>query len=158
VLNGPQACQTRAGRRRGARGPGQSNASGSGQHPAERGGVERGRHAQRTREGLPPLGQLQAGQVRVQMGAPPGQPASRVRHQDAVAGDDAQQLGRVGALPAPDAGADRRAQTELSASPTGAGAAGGSRVTSGRMSMRQPVSRAASRAFWPSLPIASESW
>ena len=24
--------------------------------------------------------------------------------------------------------------------------------------MRQPVSRAASRAFWPSLPIASESW
>jgi hypothetical protein len=29
---------------------------------------------------------------------------------------------------------------------------------SGRMSIRQPVSRAASRAFWPSLPIASESW
>ena len=27
-----------------------------------------------------------------------------------------------------------------------------------RMSMRQPVSRAASRAFWPSLPMASESW
>lgn len=26
------------------------------------------------------------------------------------------------------------------------------------MSMRQPVSRAASRAFWPSLPIASDSW
>ena len=26
------------------------------------------------------------------------------------------------------------------------------------MSIRQPVSRAASRAFWPSLPIASESW
>jgi hypothetical protein len=29
---------------------------------------------------------------------------------------------------------------------------------SGRMSIRQPVSFAASRAFWPSLPIASESW
>ncbi len=29
---------------------------------------------------------------------------------------------------------------------------------SGRMSMRQPVSRAASRAFCPSLPMASESW
>ena len=29
---------------------------------------------------------------------------------------------------------------------------------SGRMSMRHPVSRAASRAFWPSRPIASESW
>ena len=26
------------------------------------------------------------------------------------------------------------------------------------MSMRQPVSRAASRAFWPSRPIASDSW
>ena len=29
---------------------------------------------------------------------------------------------------------------------------------SGRMSMRQPVSRAASRAFCPSRPMASESW
>ena len=26
------------------------------------------------------------------------------------------------------------------------------------MSIRQPVSRAASRAFWPSLPMASDSW
>jgi hypothetical protein len=26
------------------------------------------------------------------------------------------------------------------------------------MSTRQPVSRAARRAFWPSRPIASESW
>jgi hypothetical protein len=26
------------------------------------------------------------------------------------------------------------------------------------MSMRQPVSLAASLAFWPSLPIASDSW
>jgi hypothetical protein len=26
------------------------------------------------------------------------------------------------------------------------------------MSIRHPVSRTASRAFWPSLPIASESW
>jgi hypothetical protein len=31
-------------------------------------------------------------------------------------------------------------------------------ATSGLMSMRQPVSFAASRAFWPSLPMASESW
>ncbi len=29
---------------------------------------------------------------------------------------------------------------------------------SGRMSMRHPVSRAARRAFCPSLPIASDSW
>jgi hypothetical protein len=26
------------------------------------------------------------------------------------------------------------------------------------MSIRHPVSRAASRAFWPSLPIANDSW
>lgn len=31
-------------------------------------------------------------------------------------------------------------------------------AVSGRMSMRQPVSRAARRAFCPSLPMASESW
>ena len=30
-------------------------------------------------------------------------------------------------------------------------------AVSDRMSMRQPVSRAASRAFWPSRPIASDS-
>ena len=31
-------------------------------------------------------------------------------------------------------------------------------VASDLMSMRQPVSLAASLAFWPSLPIASDSW
>ncbi len=130
----------------------------TGQLPAYQIGIQRGRHAQRTREGLPTLRQVQAGQVPVQVGPPPGQPAGRVRQEEPLAGDDAQQVGGGGALPAPDTGADRRAQTELSASPTGVEAAGGSRVTSGRMSIRQPVSRAASRAFWPSLPIASESW
>src|SRR5215207_11276158 len=35
---------------------------------------------------------------------------------------------------------------------------GGAASVSERMSMRQPVSFAASLAFWPSLPIASESW
>jgi hypothetical protein len=34
----------------------------------------------------------------------------------------------------------------------------GSTAVSDRMSIRQPVSFAANRAFWPSLPIASESW
>lgn len=48
--------------------------------------------------------------------------------------------------------------------PAGPGRAGQSRSVpcscsvSGRMSMRQPVRRAARRAFCPSLPIASESW
>lgn len=36
--------------------------------------------------------------------------------------------------------------------------ASGDASVSGRMSMRQPVSRAARRAFWPSLPMASDSW
>jgi hypothetical protein len=31
-------------------------------------------------------------------------------------------------------------------------------ASSDRMSMRQPVSRAASRAFCPSFPMASDSW
>jgi hypothetical protein len=41
---------------------------------------------------------------------------------------------------------------DLSAGDLSAGAA------SDLMSMRQPVSLAASLAFWPSLPIASDSW
>src|SRR6185437_14634692 len=37
-------------------------------------------------------------------------------------------------------------------------AGSGSWTVSGRMSIRQPVSLAASRAFWPSLPMARDSW
>ena len=44
-----------------------------------------------------------------------------------------------------------------SASGSGLGAGQASAV-SGRMSMRQPVRRAASRAFCPSRPIASDNW
>lgn len=43
----------------------------------------------------------------------------------------------------------------VSAAPAEAGAAPS---VSDRMSMRQPVSLAASRAFWPSRPMARESW
>ena len=91
----------------------------------------------------------------MQVGAAAGQPATRVGDKCALDGDHPEQVGGAGALPAPDAGADRRAQTGLSASLT---TLGGSLVTSGRMSIRQPVSRAASRAFCPSLPIARDSW
>ena len=42
--------------------------------------------------------------------------------------------------------------------PTRAGAQFDSRIESGWMSIFAPVSFAARRAFWPSLPIASESW
>ncbi|MEY9942437.1 hypothetical protein ABH932_007226 [Streptacidiphilus sp. MAP5-52] len=43
---------------------------------------------------------------------------------------------------------DRRGQAPAASSPS----------VSGRMSIRHPVSRAARRAFWPSLPMASDSW
>jgi len=46
---------------------------------------------------------------------------------------------------------------EAAAAAAGAQAPSCSSV-SGRMSIFQPVRRAARRAFWPSLPIASESW
>ncbi len=91
------------------------------------------------------------------MGAAAGEPPLGVGDEGAGARDDTEQVGRVGADPAADAGSDRRAQAGLWAS-SGAGAGGGVRSTSGRMSIRQPVNRAASRAFWPSLPMASESW
>jgi hypothetical protein len=42
------------------------------------------------------------------------------------------------------------------AGPAGEGPAG--TAASDLMSIRQPVSLAASLAFWPSLPIASDSW
>jgi hypothetical protein len=124
------------------------------------GGVERGGDPQGTGEGAPALGLGQAGGVRVQVRAAAGQPAGRVGHQPAVDSDDAEQLadGRLAA--AADAGPHRAegghgAQVGLGAL-SGAGAP--PTGTSGRMSMRHPVSRAASRAFWPSRPIASESW
>jgi len=52
------------------------------------------------------------------------------------------------------------ARTEPTPYRTGATWSGatGSGASSERMSMRQPVSRAASRAFCPSLPIANDSW
>lgn len=122
------------------------------------------------------LGQGHAPQVQVHRGAPARQSRAVVDHQAGSAlvldRDDAQQIGLGGSHPAAHAGA--HGALELSrrrayragwprggASPrhrppgrqvTGAGSA------SLWMSMRHPVSRAASRAFCPSLPIASDSW
>ena len=62
--------------------------------------------------------------------------------------------GRLGRRP-PAAGASAAAASGA-AGATGAAAASAA-ATSLRMSIRQPVSRAASRAFWPSRPMASES-
>jgi hypothetical protein len=127
------------------------------------GDVERSRHAQRAREGPPTLREVEARGGGVDVRTPAGQPPGRVGQHGVVAGDHAEQLGRGHPRPAPDAGADRRAQAGLSVLPagvglsapsfgagiavSGAGADGVSRTTSGRMSIRQPVRRAASRAF-----------
>ena len=67
-----------------------------------------------------------------------------------------------------DATPGRHAEAPPCSAGTSATAATGAGGSAGRdsaatcdsllMSIRQPVSRAASRAFWPSFPIASESW
>ncbi len=95
-------------------------------------------------------------------------------------GDNSQKIRFRRPLPAPHTGADRLRATHLVSKSTGFGAAlsptgirrrretgqsaaemtaiDGSGASSDRMSMRHPVILAASRAFWPSLPIASDSW
>jgi hypothetical protein len=70
-------------------------------------------------------------------------PGNRVAYQASAAASAAGAVSPAGAVSAAEvrgAGAD---------APT---------APSERMSIRQPVSRAASRAFWPSLPMASDSW
>ena len=52
----------------------------------------------------------------------------------------------------------RRALGRDQSTSSGWGVISPSGGTSEWMSMRHPVSLAASRAFWPSLPMASESW
>jgi hypothetical protein len=69
---------------------------------------------------------------------------------DPFAHASAGRLTLLPAVPAPAVGA-----TLVTEPPAAAPAPG---ATSGRMSIRQPVSFAASRAFWPSFPMASESW
>lgn len=114
--------------------------------------------------------ETEAIRVAVQRGTAAGEPAVGVDDEDAVHHDHPQQIGSCASLPTPHAGAGRRrgrsrGQAYRSPGPgpsvaPGAPAAGpaGSGAVSLRMSMRHPVRRAASRAFCPSLPIASESW
>ena len=64
-----------------------------------------------------------------------------------------------GVRAAPAVGEDRGAAAAASPPPRSPSSCSSSaNSVSERMSIRQPVSRAASRAFWPSRPIASESW
>jgi hypothetical protein len=68
--------------------------------------------------------------------------AEQIRLARSAVTTDARALGHV------------RGHDQASAGASGAAVA----CDSDLMSMRQPVSRAASRAFCPSLPIASDSW
>jgi hypothetical protein len=143
-----------------------------------RGEVERSGQAQGPRERPPLLGEVDAARVGVHGGTSPRQPAGVVRDQAVPDRDDTQQGGLRRPLPATHAGAHRARQASqvrvyrltrscplsrgYEASPARAAAAGADVAASGSvslwMSIRQPVSRAASRAFCPSLPIASDSW
>lgn len=138
-------------------------------------GIERTWHAQRTGQHPAPLGPGQTRGNRMQVGTATAAPARQVRDEYLPVGDHAEQLGFRRPLPAPHTGTDRlqmtrpmqhylggaqRDSADGGAAGGGGGGGGGglSGSTSGRMSIRQPVSRAARRAFCPSRPIASESW
>ena len=146
--------------------------------PPHQGVVERPGQAQGPGERSPTLGEVEAGGRGVEVRPSAGLPCLKVGEQDSVDGNQAQQVGLGGLDPAPDTRADgtrgthRRSDvvestasgqassppwaTAVSASVTGSSGTTG--AASERMSIRQPVRRAASLAFWPSLPIASESW
>ena len=84
----------------------------------------------------------------MQVDATTGLGLRRIQHADAIAGDDPQQVSLVLPLPASRAHSDRPAHdayvTDLSEPQLDGGGVG---AVSGRMSIRQPVSRAARRAF-----------
>jgi hypothetical protein len=146
---------------------------------AHRGGVERS-CVQGTRESTTPFGEVEAREVGMQPGTPTRPAASRVDHgADAVlVPDHPQEDGPEPSPPAPHARAHRSLvgtrstigmpdsrsglrQSSAIAHEPGPGGSSSASVrppSSDRMSIRQPVSFAASRAFCPSLPIASESW
>lgn len=142
------------------------------------GHVERPRDLEGPWERLAPDGEVETLGRRVQVRPTAGCPTIGIREDHQVAWSSGhrhpQQVSRAGSFPAPDTGAlpellrarvcsfchsssgcgddsvDRpRDQSTFLSSPVTS--------VSGRMSIRQPVSRAARRAFCPSLPIASES-
>ena len=103
--------------------------------------------------------EVDAPQVGVHGGASSWQPSGRIGGESTSERDHTQQVGLRPLRPAAHARALRTRRTSRGRvyrahSPGGSGAPSASLW----MSIRQPVSRAASRAFWPSLPIASESW
>jgi len=144
------------------------------QFPHER-EVQRPRDLEGPWERFPPLGEVETSGRRVQVRPTAGCPTTGIREDKSSGHRHPQQIGRTGPFPTPDTGTllnllrarvcsldhcssgcgddsvDRPRDQSTFSSP---------RVTSvsGRMSIRQPVSRAARRAFCPSLPMARESW
>ncbi len=136
-----------------------------------RGEVERPVQAQGPGERPPLLGEVEAPGVGVHAGAPARQSPFGVGGECTPGSDDAQQVGLRRLDPAADARAlrareasrrrayrVRRLGPPAHGSPGSPSAAGDVPSVSLWMSIRQPVSRAARRAFWPSLPMASDSW
>jgi hypothetical protein len=126
---------------------------------------------------LPPLYEIETTRVGVHVCPSARQPVAMIRNDLGERSVEvfpdrhyAQQLGRRRSGPAAHTGADRDLATTRdevyratpSAVGLGAVTAGPSSTIAGlvsdRMSIRQPVRRAASRAFCPSLPMARDSW
>ncbi len=124
------------------------------------GEVERSDQAQGPGKRPPLLGEVEATRVGVHGRSPARQASCEVRDQAVLDSDDAQQSGWRRPFPAPHAGADRARTASHVRAYRSAGSADAPDAPSVSlwMSIRHPVRRAASRAFWPSLPIASESW
>jgi hypothetical protein len=136
-------------------------------------GVEGTRQAERPRERPTALGEIEATGNGMQRCTSSRQPTLGIGDHTILDHHGSQQLGTRRSTPTSHTGAYRSRATDhrevyLLAHPTGfAGATAGSRApgaccdatgVSGRISIRQPVRRAARRAFCPSLPIASDNW
>lgn len=113
--------------------------------------------AQSPAGGLPADRCLHAASVRMQVSAAPGPGLVAIHYDQWALPDQADQVTFGRPLPAADARTDRLAHLPHERRATQLASTSGAAV-SDRMSIRQPVSRAARRAFWPSRPMASESW
>lgn len=130
------------------------------------------RDAQSPRQSLPGHCSFQTLRVAVHVGSASRREAAWIGHDPGTVRCDlhrhTQQHRLLNSAPAPHTGADRSAHSVHQSTPCpavlrpGAGQprASGSACASvsGRMSIRQPVRRAARRAFCPSRPMARESW
>ena len=140
---------------------------------AEEAEIQRTLHSQRPAQGSGTFRSIEALQGGVQMSTATRQPPCEVRNDLARLCHDPDERRRIVPDPTshahaqkPERGDRRRVYPSghLAQSTDGAGgtsepvAAGSATAVSGRMSMRQPVRRAARRAFWPSRPMARESW